>query len=393
MTGSVIGLFAGVGGIELGLARSGFQSNLLCELDPAAQSILQNQFPDAELTEDVRTLKGIGSPTILSAGFPCQDLSQAGPKVGITGGRSGLVSHIFRLIDEGSDPEWLILENVSYMLRLNKGWAMRHIVTELEDRGFRWAYRSVDARAFGVPQRRQRVLVVASRSHDPSNALFADNYVGDEPNDSVVGEIDPELLYGFYWTEGRRGLGWVRDGTPTVKGGSSIGIPSPPAIWDPSTRSIGTPSIQDAERLQGFSRDWTQPIENAGFRASFRWRLVGNAVCVPMAEWLGRRIAGPGESTVETGKEVTDRWPQAASGGPGSVPVGMLASMYPTKPDYSLRAFLMDDLKPLSKRATAGFLSRASKSTSLRFADGFLEDGQYHLKKVSNESATTASRS
>ncbi|MGZ9140456.1 MAG: DNA cytosine methyltransferase [Nitrospira sp.] len=95
---------------------------------------------------------------MVCAGFPCQDLSQAGRTAGIGGERSRLVDHVFRLLDT-CRPTWLVLENVSFMLHLDKGRALTRLVSALEERGFRWAYRcefarlrSATARA-GVPGR------------------------------------------------------------------------------------------------------------------------------------------------------------------------------------------------------------------------------------------------
>jgi DNA (cytosine-5)-methyltransferase 1 len=113
------------------------------------------------------------------------------------------------------------------------------------------------------------------------------------------GPHEPRLLLdsacGFYWTEGLRGLGWAVDAVPTLKGGSSVGIPSPPGVW---RRGVGdgpaiiTPDVRDAERLQGFAAGWTEPaVEDPRRRNGPRWKLVGNAVSVPVARWLGDRLA------------------------------------------------------------------------------------------------------
>ena len=165
---AVAGLFAGIGGIELGLHQSGHASALLCEIDFGAAAVLRAQFPDVRLVHDVRDLKTVGDVDLVAAGFPCQDLSQAGRTAGIRGGNSGLVGHVFRLLDaRRRGPRWLLLENVSFMLQFDRGRGMRFLVDELEARGFRWAYRVVDTQAFGLPQRRQRVILLASRTEDP----------------------------------------------------------------------------------------------------------------------------------------------------------------------------------------------------------------------------------
>ena len=378
----VAGLFAGIGGIELGLAGAGHNAVGLCEIEPSARRVLGEQFdvPAARLWNDVTALKRLPPVDLVSAGFPCQDLSQAGRKSGIGGSQSSLVEHVFRLLDSRQVPQ-VLLENVSYMLRLDRGHAMAFLVQEFERRGYSWAYRVVDARSFGVPQRRQRVLFLATKDNtDPSSVLHADD-APDSVFDDSIGKPEGGTWYGFYWTEGLRGLGWTKDAVPTVKGGSALGIPSAPAIWDPSSGFVGTPSIRDAERLQGFQADWTLPAEAAGFKRGYRWRLVGNAVCVPMSEWIGRRLTNPGEVHAPISGLSGNKWPNAARGGPGKLAESVHVSMRVFEQQYSLSGFLQDPLTPLSARATRGFLSRAEKGR-LRFPDGFLDSLRRHLQIV-----------
>ena len=85
---------------------------------------------------------------------------------------------------------------------------MAAITNELERMGYRWAYRVVDSRFAGVPQRRQRVMLLASRTEDPRPVLFADD-AGERSPDSLADDH-----HGFYWTEGLRGLGWCRRRSP-----------------------------------------------------------------------------------------------------------------------------------------------------------------------------------
>lgn len=372
----VAGLFAGIGGIEVGLHAAGHRTELLCEWDDAARTVLRRRFEDVALVGDVAQVEKLPPVDLVTAGFPCQDLSQAGRTAGIKGARSGLVEHVFRLIDEATpSPRWLLFENVSFMLSLDRGEAMRWLTNELDIRGFRWAYRVVDSRAFGLPQRRQRVLLLASRTEDPRPVLLNEEHGEVEIADRTG------LACGFYWTEGVRGLGWAVDAVPTLKGGSTIGIPSPPAIFRPGTGKLVTPDLRDAERLQGFPSDWTAPAdEAAGGRArTARWKLVGNAVSVPVAEWVGQRLRST-ETYEREDSELAQsaRWPSAAWGEAGKrrkVDVSMWPVAYPRP---HLHEFLEYPAKPLSARATAGFLSRTAKG-NLRIPKDLICEAEAHL--------------
>jgi DNA (cytosine-5)-methyltransferase 1 len=373
----VVGLFSGVGGIELGLHKSGHHTELLCENDPAARAVLAHRFPGTPIHQDVNTLKSLpNNATLLVAGFPCQDLSQAGKTTGISGTQSGLIEQVFRLLRKQPVP-WLLLENVPFMLQLGRGRAMRIITQELEQLGYNWAYRVVDTRAFGLPQRRRRVYLVASTSADPRPVLFSDEALADHTDP----EPNPHKARGFYWTEGSRGLGWAINAIPTLKGGSSIGIPSPPAILM-QNGMICTPDIRDAERLQGFPKNWTKPAETVS-KQSTRWKLVGNAVSVPVATWLGRRLIKPRTMKTMDTKELLPHhsWPTAAWN-VGSGLTTALVSEWPVRLKYqSLDQFLQHPPTPLSEKATSGFLRRAEVA-KLKFEPDFLNSVRAHLLKM-----------
>ncbi len=372
----VAGLFAGIGGLEVGLANAGHDTCLLCEVWEPARAVLAAHFPDVPCEPDVRLMKALPRDVeLLTAGFPCQDLSQAGMTAGITGRRSGLVGHVFRLLDEHPVP-WVVLENVSFMLSLEKGRALQTLIEAFEERGYRWAYRVVNTLSF-LPQRRERVLFVATNTEaDPADVLLVD-----EMEPQVASTNLRKRAHGFYWTEGVRGLGWAPDAIPTLKNGSTVGIPSPPAILLADGNVI-TPDIRDAERLQGFREEWTAPA-TAAARSSVRWSLIGNAVSVPVAEWLGHRLRAPGhyDRSRDTCLASGARWPKAARFD-GKKHYSVDLNAYPAwAPRPPLAEFLRYQGKLLSARATRGFLSRTERGT-LRFPEGFRERLRVHLGRI-----------
>jgi DNA (cytosine-5)-methyltransferase 1 len=384
----VAGLFAGVGGFELGLHRAGHSTVLLCDVLPAARAVLEARFPGVDYRDDVTALRSLPSDVdVLCAGFPCQDLSQAGRTAGLHGDRSGLIGEVFRLLSRRR-VSTLVIENVPFMLQLGGGHAIRAITDELERRGYRWAYRVVDSWGFGLAQRRERVFLVASRELDPSLVLFADDAPIERPR-SAIGQRP----HGFYWTEGLGGLGWAVDAVPTLKNGSTIGIASPPAVLMPDGRLIKL-SVRDGERLQGFDADWTAPAETVA-RPSARWGLVGSAVSVPVAAWVGRRLAQPGSQRLGIDRPFAaeGKAPRAARFDGcrrhaveiGCDPLGIapppLAQFLSPEPEQ----------QPLSLKATRGFLERTRRA-KLRFAPGFIAAVERHLAAMDGACDVARSR-
>ena len=369
LTMKVAGLFAGIGGLELGMTANGHRARLLVENSPAAMHVLRRRFPDTKLEADVRDVRSLPAGTdVVVAGFPCQDLSSVGRKAGIDGARSSLVGEVLRLLDDGDVP-WVVLENVPFLVSLGKGAALRIITTALTELGYRWAYRVVDTNAFGLPQRRNRWYLVGSRVGDPRDVLLAD----DCERPTAVNKY-PDVACGFYWTEGMRSFGWGVDCVPPIKCGSSVGVPSPPAIRLPSGGYV-TPDLRDTERLQGFPVDWTAPAEEVA-RVGERWRMVGNSVSVPVAAWIGERLATPGRYDAAADRPWDGvKWSRRAAWGDldgvvHTADVGPWPVWHPREP---LAEFLDYPGKPLSARAASGFLRRTQKGT-LRFPQGFVEE-------------------
>ena len=164
---TAVSLFAGVGGFDLALERAGVKVVATVEWDKHAQKVLQRRFPNAALFGDIQGVSGEQlraagfdpSNGIITGGFPCQDLSVAGKRAGLAGTRSGLFWEICRLLDE-TRTKTFILENVPGLLSSNNGRDMAVVIEALVERGYRIAWRVLDAQYFGVPQRRRRVFIV-----------------------------------------------------------------------------------------------------------------------------------------------------------------------------------------------------------------------------------------
>ena len=354
----LVGAFTGMGGLESGLTQAGMRTISVAEIDPFASHVLRTRLPGIPNLSDVTRISEFPACEIIAAGFPCQDISQAGRGKGIIyGERSGLVRHVFDAISNmARKPEWLLFENVPFLLSQHDGAGIAWLVDRVEAAGYRWAYRVIDSRAFGIPHRRRRLFMLASLTHSPELALFD----FERPEPKPVQREDTQC--GFYWTEGKKGLGWAVDAIPPMKAMSKV--VSPPAIWRPDRGDFVLPTIEDAEALQGFERGWSAPaLEMKGGRDA-RWKMVGNAVSVPAARWIGTRVMNGGSDVAFRSTELHagQAWPKAAFGGQGSRHAAHVGEWPGSELHGTLRGYISTDAPNLSARAAAGFMNRLESS-------------------------------
>ena len=164
---TAVSLFAGIEGIGLAFERSGVDVVASVEIDPDCRGVIARHFPKTTLFDDVRTVTGdhlraagfVPGRGVLGAGWPCQGNSVAGRGKGMADPRSGLWRHIVRLLAE-TRPRWFLGENVPGLLSVNDGRDFGRVLADLDELGYGVAWAVLDARFFGVPQRRRRVFIV-----------------------------------------------------------------------------------------------------------------------------------------------------------------------------------------------------------------------------------------
>lgn len=165
--------FSGVGGLDLGFERAGIETVSVSEIDPYANAVLAERFPDAPNLGSITEVDANDIPEadIWSGGFPCQDLSVAGKRAGFAGKRSSLAFTFLDLVEQRR-PRWLVLENVPGLFSSNKGADFGRLLYEMEQLGYGVSWRTLDARYFGVAQRRRRVFLVASLESDRAGEVL-----------------------------------------------------------------------------------------------------------------------------------------------------------------------------------------------------------------------------
>ena len=176
-----VSLFAGVGGFDLGLTRSGHECVGQVEIDKHARAVLDLQFPNVPKHNDVTTaiewadeIGLTGNIDLVCGGFPCQDLSIAGKRAGLAGARSGLFYDALRFATH-TKAKTILLENVPGLLSSNQGRDFGAVLTALAESGYsNIEWRVLDSQFFGVAQRRRRIFIVASVGTEPFRQILAE---------------------------------------------------------------------------------------------------------------------------------------------------------------------------------------------------------------------------
>lgn len=287
----VASFFAGIGGFDIGLERVGMKVVFQCEVNNFCQQVLKQHWPNNILHGDIKTLDSRLIPDdvdLWCGGFPCQDLSLAnqGKRKGLEGERSGLFSKYAELIAQRK-PRWVIIENVPGLLNSNEGKDFQFLVQTLDELGYGVSWRVFDAKYFGTPQRRRRVFIVASfgtiRSAD---VLFEDGSFDVAPRAGIgkkdifareTGKSyqDPNLYIIQHAAVGRK-----PEAGPQSKGyrhdGEAFTLDSRGSA-DVICQTTNAIRVRDSSRV-------SKRLD------SNRYRAIGNAVCVNIVEWIGKRI-------------------------------------------------------------------------------------------------------
>ncbi len=153
----ILDLFSGIGGFSLGLERTGrFKTTAFCEINPYCRKILKQHWPEIPVYEDITTARFEEPVELVTAGFPCQDISLAGKGAGLSGDRSGLYWNILRTLRMvGRKP--LLLENVAGLLARG----LCTVLGSMAQIGYDTEWNCIPASAIGAPHRRDRIWIVA----------------------------------------------------------------------------------------------------------------------------------------------------------------------------------------------------------------------------------------
>jgi DNA (cytosine-5)-methyltransferase 1 len=251
-------LFAGIGGMDLGLERAGMRCAWQVEIDPYCRRVLERHWPQVPKFNDVRDVgaHNLEPVDLICGGFPCQDVSNAGKRAGLAGERSGLWSEYARIVCE-LRPRFVLVENVAALLARGLGT----VLGDLAACGYDAEWDCIPAAAVGAPHRRDRLWLVAH----------------------------PKGFGGALWPP-KNG----RQGRP-AGGRADVADADRPRLEGRVLHREGARQLLAGARGESLAGIWgAEPdvgrVANGVPARVDRLRCLGNAVVPQVAEWIGRRI-------------------------------------------------------------------------------------------------------
>jgi DNA (cytosine-5)-methyltransferase 1 len=316
---TAIDLFAGAGGTALGLDHAGLKHIMLNELDKHAAATLRLNKPKWNVIEGdiakVDFTEYEGKVDLIEGGFPCQAFSYAGKKMGLEDARGTLFYEFARAVKEAR-PKIAVGENVKGLLTHENGNTLRGMIGVLQDLGYRVAYKILRAQYFDVPQKRERLVIIAVREDIDTPILYPreKDYtislreaIGDKPQSAgqeyserkkaIMKLIPP----GGYWRDLPIELQKEYMMTSFYMGGGKTGMARRLSWDEPSLTLTCGPAQKQTERchpeetrplnvreyarIQTFPDDW----QFAG-SAGAQYKQIGNAVPVNLGYYMGQAV-------------------------------------------------------------------------------------------------------
>ncbi|MAV04294.1 MAG: DNA (cytosine-5-)-methyltransferase [Flavobacteriaceae bacterium] len=316
---NAIELFSGCGGLALGFKNAGITSDLLVEIDKDSCETLYSNFQNTEIINDdianidFRSYKN--TVDIVAGGFPCQAFSYAGKSKGFEDTRGTLFFDFARAVKE-TNPKVAIGENVKGLISHDKGRTLSTMIRTLESLGYNVQYKLLLAQYFNVPQKRERVFIVATRKDLPNNYKYPEELDYFVPLGVALKDCPPsagqeypkrkkEIMdmvpQGGYWKdlpieiqkEYMKGSFYLGGGKTGTARRLSLKEPSLTLVTSPAqgqterchpteTRPL---TIRESARIQTFPDNW----KFTGSLGS-QYKQIGNAVPVNLAYYVGKSV-------------------------------------------------------------------------------------------------------
>ena len=185
---TVVSLFSGAGGMDLGFKQAGFEIVWANDIIPEAIETYRNNIGKHIVYGDIRMIKSQDipdNPDVIIGGFPCQGFSIANIKRSMEDQRNFLYKEMLRIIKD-KNPKMFVAENVRGLLSMEKGKVIQMIKKDFEDLGYYVEAHLLNAAEYGVPQQRERLVIIGNRLNRHVTYPTKTHYLGDSPKPGLL---------------------------------------------------------------------------------------------------------------------------------------------------------------------------------------------------------------
>jgi DNA (cytosine-5)-methyltransferase 1 len=298
-----ISVCSGIEAATVAWESLGWNALAYSDIDSHCQSLLKYHYPNVPVYGDFTTIneKNFNNQSIdlLVGGTPCQSFSVAGLRRGLDDERGNLSLEFFRLAKR-LKPKWILWENVPGVLTIDEGRGFKSILSAMDELGYGYAWRVLNAQYFGVPQRRRRIFLVGYLGDwkYPTASLFDSKSMFGNSQQSKTSKKNYIIQYSKDFTKDYRELSF--DGYSFQLNGNVCSTLSTKlshnrnlifGIDEQGNEYARRITPIEAERLQGFPDNYTLIPHNGKLIAdSHRYKFLGNSMAVPVMRWIGERI-------------------------------------------------------------------------------------------------------
>lgn len=326
-----IELFAGAGGLAIGLEKAGFEHLGLVEFNTTASATLKKNRPawnvicdDVAKVAEKNLLKEFGLKKkeldLLSGGAPCQSFSYAGKRLGLEDVRGTMFYHYATFLHK-LQPKMFLFENVKGLLSHNSGKTYKTILSIFEDEGYKTIHQVLNAWDYGNPQKRERLITIGIRKdlYDTCKFSFPTPHIYKPVLRDVKLDVNPDKNHCAYYSANKKKVfslvppgGCWKDIDPSIAKeymkscwemeGGRTGILRRISLDEPSLAVLTSPGMKQTDRCHPLEVRPFSVRENARFQSfpdswvfeeslSEQYKQVGNAVPVNLAYDIGKEIS------------------------------------------------------------------------------------------------------
>lgn len=310
-----IDLFAGIGGIRIAFESVGGKCVYSSELDEDCQITYEENFGETPYGDITKVdLSSIPNHDILTGGFPCQSFSIIGKRMSVRDTRGTMFFEIEKIL-KAKQPYSLLLENVKQLVTIDGGETFSTMLRKLKDLGYFVHWKVLNALNYGLPQKRERVIIVGFKQNhpfkfpnkkefrvkleellEPDDKIDSKHFISEKIKQKLATKVDVKFDYATIWHENKSGNIGIHDYSCALRANASYNYLL--------VNGIRRPTPREMLRLMGFPDTFKIKVTDSAIR-----KQAGNSVVIPMIQAVAEELMLALDQEPKSEAEMIEQFP------------------------------------------------------------------------------------